>query len=419
MRPADKNGIWLRKSCPDHGKYFVKIWGDRISFEDWDKWEEPLTEMQADACVGDCRACTEKDHGQGVCCVILEVTKRCNMRCTYCFARGGEELLHPSYDELCAEIDDIAVKGDGPMLQLAGGEPTLRDDLPDLVWYAKKAGCQYAQANTNGIRIAEDESFVRKLAEAGLDIAFLQFDGLDDGIYRKLRGREFLEIKRKAIQNCGKYNIGVTLVPTIVRGINDQEIGKIVRFAAEMFPAVKAVHFQPVTYLGRYPKSETDHYTLDELMADICLQTGIPESAFLPSRCDHALCEFHSTFMVSTKRQLIPMSDRAQDTRRERTNAVKNRQYVAEHWSRSRAFADISSLQAPDPSLPLVSCEREEMEFDEFVRKMKTQTLKVSAMAFQDAMNIDLEKLYRCALRVYEDGRLLPFCAKYMTPWHE
>ena len=57
-----------------------------------------------------------------------------------------------------------------------------------------------------------------------------------------------------------------------------------------------------------------------------------------------------------------------------------------------------------------------DMDFDEFVRMMRTQTMKISAMAFQDAMNIDLERLYRCSLHVYENGRLLPFCSKYLTP---
>lgn len=419
-----EDGVYLVKECPEHGIYSTRVWKDRIDLEAWIVREDPLDAIQQDQCSGNCRSCNSV-HGQDSCCVILEVTGRCNLRCTYCFANGGARDAEPSYEELCAAISDIAVQGNGPLIQFAGGEPTLRDDLPELVRYAKEAGCRYTQINTNGIRLAEDAEYVGRLADAGLDIVFLQFDGCDDEIHRKLRGRDLLETKLLAVRNCDRYRIGVTLVPTVVRGVNDHELGNIVRKAAELFPAVRSVHFQPLTYLGRYPGAiSDDHFTLDELMADLCDQTGIPEESLLPSRCDHAMCEFHSTFMVSSRRQLIPMTDRAFDTRRERTPAARNRQYVAEHWSRdcsgSEEKTDAGQTACEfaeyDPGLPLVTHDSESMDFNEFTRRMRTHTLKISAMAFQDAMNIDLERLYRCSLHVYEDGKLLPFCAKYMTP---
>ena len=137
----------------------------------------------------------------------------------------------PGADELKASIDIITEKGGSPLLQLSGGEPTLRDDLPELVRYGKEKGCSYLQVNTNGIRIAEDEAFTEALADAGLDIVFLQFDGTDDDVYRKLRGRELFDIKKKAIENCSRHGLSVTLVPTVVRGINDDKLGSIVDFA--------------------------------------------------------------------------------------------------------------------------------------------------------------------------------------------
>ena len=176
----------------------------------------------------------------------------------------------PSVDSLKQDIDRIVQLAGDPLLQLSGGEPTLRDDLPELVRYAKEAGCSYTQVNTNGIRLAEDESYVAALANAGLDIVFLQFDGVSDEIYRALRGRDLLETKLRAIRNCDKYRIGVTLVPTVVPEVNDHVLGDVIRLAVELFPAVRSVHFQPVTYLGRYPgiQSTANHYTLDELMHD-------------------------------------------------------------------------------------------------------------------------------------------------------
>ncbi len=414
VRPGGSEGLWMVKTCGEHGEFRTKVWAGRINYEEWVSGEEPLTVSESGRCSGDCRTCEEGSHGQDTCCVILEVTRQCNLRCTYCFVHGGETEEQPSFDELRKAIDVIAEKGGGPLIQFSGGEPTLREDLPELVRYARQAGCRYTQINTNGIRLAEDEDYVRKLADAGLDIVFLQFDGTKDEIYRYLRGRELLDIKLQAIRNCDQYRIGVTLVPTIVSGINTRESGSIVRMAAELFPAVRAVHFQPVTYLGRYPQRTQGHYTLDELMADLCIQTGIPESAFLPSRCDHAMCEFHATFLVNSRGQLVPVSDRFQDMRRARTCAARNRQYVAEHWRRNDTER-AGNIAAGPAGLPLVCPEREEMDLDEFVHCMKTRTFKISAMAFQDAANIDLERLHRCSLHVYEEGRLLPFCGKYLT----
>ena len=424
------DGVFMKKTCPEHGSFRIRVWADRFDLEDWIKREDPLSNEEAAACGLNCTSCTA--HGQDTCCAILEVTNRCNLRCTYCFADGGRSVgseQDPSFEDLCGAIDAIAIQGGGPLIQLSGGEPTLRDDLPELVRYALRAGCQYTQINTNGIRLAEDEDYVKRLAEAGLDIVFLQFDGTDDSIYRKLRGTDLLETKLKAINNCCRYDIGVTLVPTVVRGVNDTDMGNVLRLAAEVFPAVKAVHFQPVTYQGRFPKSGIiDHYTLDELMADLCEQTGIPEKALLHSRCDHAMCEFHSTFMVCRNRQLLPMTDRDHDVRRQRTAAAGNRRYVAEHWRRGHNSCNLTDLREPlvdfeagmlripyKDSVPLVTSEKQDMDFDEFTRKMRTHTLKVSAMAFQDATNIDLERLYRCSLHIYQDGRLVPFCTKYLT----
>ena len=436
LKKSENGVIRQEKTCQEHGIFEIPVWNGRFDYAEWISREMPLSEEEAAHCDGDCRACNA--HGQGTCCVILEVTKACNLSCTVCFAHGGEARTMPSVDSLKQDIDRIVQLAGDPLLQLSGGEPTLRDDLPELVRYAKEAGCSYTQVNTNGIRLAEDESYVAALANAGLDIVFLQFDGVSDEIYRALRGRDLLETKLRAIRNCDKYRIGVTLVPTVVPEVNDHVLGDVIRLAVELFPAVRSVHFQPVTYLGRYPgiQSTANHYTLDELMQDLVDQTGIPESALLPSRCDHAACEFHATFIINGSGQMIPVSDRANDVRIARTSAANNRRYVAEHWRRGEEDA-VCKTERPtieeqtdavcravrpdrvEKPLPLLLGKKEDLDFDTFIRYMKTRTLKISGMAFQDASNLDLERLYRCSLHVYEGGKLLPFCGKYLTPMSE
>ena len=410
-----KTGIYITKTCQEHGYFSVPVWRDRVDFNSWVSREYPLTDDESQHCNGNCRGCNA--HTQGTCCVLLEVTSRCNLHCPFCFAEGGRDKSEPSLDELFHCIDDILSLADSPLLQLSGGEPTLRDDLPELVRYAKAKGCSYVQVNTNGLRLAEDKYFLDRLAVSGLDIVFLQFDGVNDEIYRTLRGKSLLDTKLAAIQNCDKYHIGVTLVPTVTAGINDKALGDIVNLAAELSPAVRGIHFQPVAFLGRFPSSEDDtrRFTLDELIEAVCSQTGIQEEAFIPSRCDHALCGFHAAFLRNNSGEFVPLTHRENDTQdRQRTTAEKNRQFIGSHWSRSDNHA---VQQSPNTKTFTVSSQLDNMDFDSFVQRIRSSTLTLSAMAFQDAMNLNLERLYRCSLHVYDNGKLLPFCAKYLTPF--
>ena len=246
---------------------------------------------------------------------------------------------------------------------------------------------------------------MRRLADAGLDIVFLQFDGTRDDIYESLRGGKLLEIKKEAIRVCGESRLGVTLVPTVVRGVNDENLGEIIALARALSPAVRGVHFQPVSYFGRYPGSpgEEDRYTLDALMADISRQANIPLSSFMPSRCDHPLCGFHASFLIMPGGGLRPLSSITHSSRM-RGCERDNREYVARHWRR-----------APEEPKPAAGFS-EEMDFDTFLYRLRHESLTLSAMAFQDAMNLNIERLHSCSLHVYDRGKIKPFCARYLTP---
>ena len=398
--------IVLQRECPVHGSFRVPVWEGRFDFEQWLLGAEALPAGSALRCPGNCGLCAE--HESESCCVLLEVTKHCNLRCRFCFANGGCVADDPPLDELKEAVRDIAVRCGQPLLQLSGGEPTLRDDLPVLVRFAKEAGIRYVQLNTNGLRLAREPDYARQLAEAGLDIVFLQFDGLRDEIYETLRGAALLEEKREAIRVCAELRVGVTLVPTVVPGVNDSELGAIVAFAREQAPGVRGVHFQPVSYFGRYPDRPGDEqrYTLDRLMADLSVQAGIPAESFMPSRCDHPLCGFHASFLIDPAGGLRPLSSITHSSRR-RGHARDNREYVAQHWRR-----------APDEMRPTGDF-AEEMDFDTFLYRLRHESLTLSAMVFQDAGNLNLERLHRCSLHVYDRGKVVPFCARYLSPMAE
>ncbi|MBO5504693.1 MAG: radical SAM protein [Lachnospiraceae bacterium] len=397
--------VYLKKSCPEHGSFRTLVWQGLVDPELWTVSSEPLSSGKGLSCPGNCGICGE--HEMGTCCALLEVTQRCNLRCRFCFADGGSGSKDPDVDEVKEMIRDIVRQCGDPLLQLSGGEPTLRDDLPELVRFAKEAGCSYVQINTNGIRLAEDPAYVQRLKEAGLDIVFLQFDGTREEIYEKLRGRRLLETKLAAIRTCAACGLGVTLVPTVVPGVNDDDLGALVRLAVSLSPDVKGIHFQPVSYFGRIPAEEIpeERYTLDRLMADLSDQAGIAMDSFMPSRCDHPLCGFHADFLISPSGSLKALSSITHSSS-SRGTARDNREYVARHWIRQE-----------EQAVPLQTASMDDdMDFDTFLYRLKHNRLTLSSMAFQDAMNLNIERLHRCTLHVYDNGKIMPFCAKYLTP---
>jgi uncharacterized radical SAM superfamily Fe-S cluster-containing enzyme len=433
VRRGDK--IYLEKTCSECGSFSTLIWSGKLDIDKWRRGEPEIKPGENENCPSACGICPE--HHQGTCCVLLEVTKRCNLGCPFCFAKGEASGADRDIADIKKDLSFIASKGAG-LVQLSGGEPTLRDDLPEIVAAAHEAGIRYVQLNTNGIRLAEDESYVEALAAAGLSFVFMQFDGTRDKINEWLRGRPLLDIKKKAIEVCDKYHIGVTLVPMLVPGINEDNIGDILRFAANRSPAVRGVHFQPVSFFGRTPKvpKEADRFTLDMLIDAVYEQSYglVPEGTLLPSRCDHPLCGFHGDYIVREDRTLYPLHREQGDCCGVAT-AEQNREFVARRWLRRDEESkpccpdceDDESVEEDDPPAEphaehepcgggTCSCgEKEEsMSLDEFADRVKSHGFTVTAMAFQDKWNLDLERLRRCSLHVCDGERLVPFCAYYI-----
>jgi uncharacterized radical SAM superfamily Fe-S cluster-containing enzyme len=405
----EEDNVFLEKTCADHGSFKTILWREEswLPMESWRKGIPQLPEDSKAQCPDACGIC--EDHLQETCCVLMEVTNRCNLRCSFCFAEDAIQE-DPSAETVKNWLADLSWAGHS-FIHFSGGEPTLRDDLPEISSYAKELGIRYLQLNTNGIRLAEDPAYVEALAEAGISFAFMQFDGTTDKIYTKLRGKPLLDVKIRAIENCDRFNIGVALVCTVVPGVNDRNVGELISFAASRSPAVRGVHFQPVSYFGHYPKIPTDdmRLTLPELLKKIQEQTNgeISLEHFQPSHCDHPMCGFHGNFVVMPDR-LLPL------TRREEADeepccccaprvspAERSRNFVGRRWER------VSSCCADDSQDNLDS-------FDGFLGRFLSHSFTITSMAFQDCYNIDIERLRRCSMHVYANGRTIPFCARYI-----
>jgi len=426
--------VFLVKECPDHGSFKTVLWRGKPSMSEWQRPKGPVhpdisyTQIER-GCPFDCGLCNA--HEQLPCSVLIEVTDRCNLHCPVCFADSGvREIEDPSLERL-SWLLERAMAAAGPCnLQLSGGEPTLRDDLPDIIGLARGIGFSFIQVNTNGLRLSKDKDYAVRLKEAGLSSVFLQFDGTDDTIYRALRGRGLLDNKLPAVRNCGEVGLGVILVPTLIKGVNTGNVGDIVRQALAMSPTVRGVHFQPVSYFGRFPVSYGDEgrFTLPELMSAIEDQTAglMNLNDFSPPGCEHSHCSFHATYMHTSDGgiRLIGAAggDNCCPLDLSAGGVNKTVDTVSTRWrlpSNTSPLSDCSSLSGeraccgrPQP----FARDEGDMDLDLFLREIASRSFTISAMAFQDAENLDLERLRGCCISVVsQDGMLVPFCAYNLT----
>jgi uncharacterized radical SAM superfamily Fe-S cluster-containing enzyme len=284
-RRVEEDGcVFLEKSCPEHGDSGrVLLWNNSPrSYNEWSRTESrqaggELGVISAESgarCPYECGLCPH--HAQSTCTAIIEVSHQCNLRCAFCFASSGTSSDPDPEIGRITQMLEFLLDQSGPCpIQLSGGEPTLRDDLPHIVALARKMGFDHIQINTNGIRLAQDVDYGRALRDAGATVFFLQFDGISEDVYARIRGTCLLPLKIKAIERCAELNIGVILVPTLVKGINDGQIGSMIQFAKDWIPTVKGIHFQPVTYLGRYPNPprNEDRVLIPDILAAIEDQT--------------------------------------------------------------------------------------------------------------------------------------------------
>ncbi len=485
--PASKvcreDGIYLVKTCPRHGTYEALIWeGSVESYEAWGADLQPADEI-ADArkaekgCPYDCGLC--EAHERRGCCVLLEVTGRCNLCCPVCFAGAGEAGSRDvPMEELERRMDYLMAHGGPFNLQISGGEPTVRNDLPEIIRMGKEKGFTFFQLNTNGLRLAEEPGYAETLKEAGLSCVFLQFDGVDDAVYEVLRDRALWRKKQAAIDACERAGLGVILVPVVTPGVNEDQVGKILSYAVSRMPVVRGVHFQPISYFGRCLKAQGSYrITIPRLLSLMEEQTKgqMRASHFTGGNATNPYCTFQANYLLQDDGSMQPM---LHGTARAYATSEQAREFVARQWTGPETEEPAGSCccgveteeaagtcccgaEAEEPAgscccgaeadEPAGSCccgaETEEAagscccgeeaepasggcccgedtaqmqldtsSLDEFLRRLHNHTFAVSGMLFQDACNLDLERLRRCYI-LETDSRygMVPFCAYNMT----
>jgi hypothetical protein len=400
-RVIEDNVVYLCKSCPEHGPFKTVIWRGLPSYQAWGETALRLAAPPAacDAaaagqCPFNCALCA--GHLQHAGAVELEVTERCNLSCPVCCSAAGAHpgsnpSPHLNPDPSLAQIDawcrTLLAAGGTFAIHLSGGEPTVRHDLPEMIQRVRALGFNYVQLNTNGVRLALEKEYASELKEAGLSCVSLQFDGVTEEVFEAIRGRHLLETKLAAIQNCAEQQLDVVLVPTLIPGVNTGQIGDILRTATALSPTVRAVHFQPISYMGRYPglPQNADRITLPEIMQLIEQQTAgqFAAASFRPASAENPYCAFHARFWLQPGDGVIPTARPANQA------CCRPAQPTP---------LDAFSSQQGTPS------------------SQQKQAFCISAMAFQDAWNLDLEHLEKCFLHALSPNReLVPLCSYRLT----
>ncbi len=414
---AEDDVVYIVKTCPEHGSWKVKIWNGvehykyLYEFAAVPKTPEKFAVPQIKDCPHDCGLCNQ--HMQHSCLNVVEVTNHCNLNCPICFAtaNGCGYDYHPDMETIRGMFKTVVDYVKSPRcIQLSGGEPTVRDDLPEIVRMAKEMGIEHVEVNTNAVRIAKDIEYLRALKEAGVDDFYMQFDGTKDDIYLQTRGKSLFELKEQAIANCAEVGIGITLVVTVSPNINLDHVGEIIKYAATKVPTVKGVHFQPISYFGRYPvdPENNDRVTIPELAQAIEKQTKgmLKADNFIPTSCSNVHCDMKSLSVVLPDHSLFPLTTMALGSPKKTDDvADKTRGEVSQFWR----FIE-NSMDGEDEN------RSDDGSWRTFVSRAKTHYLTVSAMAFQDVWTGETDRWERCCIHVVTlDGRLIPFCLFNVT----
>jgi uncharacterized radical SAM superfamily Fe-S cluster-containing enzyme len=282
---VEENGqILMKKDCPEHGHFEDVMSTDPAFFRRLESLYPGRDFVIPNDGLHEHGTSSIK-YGRGAV-LTIDLTNRCNMMCNPCFMDANQVgYVHELEWEDIQKLLDVAVSIKPRRqlsVQFSGGEPTISPYFLQAVRYARQVGYFSVQAATNGIRFAQEEGFAREAAEAGLRFVYLQFDGVGNEANEHRKVGNLFDVKQRAIDNLHRAGVDITLVTTIVKTVNDHQVGDILKFAIDNIDKINTVSFQPVSFTGRDEEIDDatrgkQRYTLSQLAHDAKKQAGIGE----------------------------------------------------------------------------------------------------------------------------------------------
>ena len=452
----------MKKTCEEHGNFEDVYWSDVDMYLKAEKWaydgkgvDNPKI-IDAKVCPYECGLCNL--HLSHTCLALIDLTNRCNLQCPICFANANTAgyVYEPSLDEIVRMMKNL--RDERPIsckaIQFSGGEPTIYPQFFEAIKKAQELGFVQIQVATNGLKMV-DFSFCQKMRDAGTNTIYLQFDGLREEDYISTRGRHLLNLKLAAIENCRNVKpkpLSTVLVPTILKTVNNDQVGEIVRFAVRNSDVVRGVNFQPVSFTGRIDEKqlEKQRYTIPDLVSDLEKQTDflkkddffpvsvvVPVSNLISVLSDRKEITFtahphcgYATFVYIHDGKVTPIP-RFVDVeglfQRMEELAVKAKKYrffikIAKKLKKKgdlqkifdKYFKEFINKNKMPEGIDIVEI-LSDVAFEKdkkSVGKFTWKTLMIGAMHFQDAYNYDIERVKRCVIHyATPDDRIIPFCA--------
>lgn len=449
----EKNKIWIEKRCNKHGKFKELYFSDSKIYKKFKKYrylvrkvKNPNTKF-TNNCPFNCGLCN--NHKSTTCLANIAITNVCDLRCWYCFyyAKEGDKVYEPSLEQIREMLKIGRLEKPVPpnAIQLTGGNPELRDDLLEIVKICKEEGYDHIQLNTQGTyKLWKDVRFIKKLRGAGLNTIYLSFDGVS----KQTNPKNHWEVPY-IFNNCRKANMkSIVLVPTIIKGINNHEIGAIVNFALNNLDIVRGIDFQPVSLVGRMPRNEREkqRITIPDVIKNLEEQSNgiITKEDFYPipvvapitkfvevltekpryALSSHFACGA-ATYIFLDNNKPIPITrffdvegffeyldEKADELKRGKRKKI----VLSKIIFNLKRFID--NKKQPK-NLNLIR-----MLFNALVKnnyqalsKFHKKSLFIGMMHFMDLYNYDIERVQRCVIHyLMPDKRIIPFCTFNVLP---
>jgi uncharacterized radical SAM superfamily Fe-S cluster-containing enzyme len=414
------NKVYMRKRCPEHGLFEGLVYGDAMAYTANARFNKPgtiplqfATEIMH-GCPHDCGLCP--DHQQHTCLGIIEVNSACNMDCPLCFAEAG-----PGFNLTLEEVENIldhlvASEGRPEVVQFSGGEPTIHPQIIDMIKAAKKRNIRHVMINTNGKRIADDDTFVEEMRALRPSIYF-QFDGFEKETYRILRGEpDILPQKLRALDRLHDIGAGVVLVAAIDRFVNLHEVGHIISFAIQ-HPAIRGVNLQPAFQSGRHGEHDPmQRLTIPDVLKALEEQTTgmFATTDFVPVPCCFPNCNSVTYAIIDGDNVLpLPRMLNVEDyldyiTNRVVPDLTEDIKAALEGlWSSSVVPGSDTFTQQF-----ALSCAACGLSGDTDLTAFANNIFMIMLQDFMDPWTFNQKNLMKCCKEILlPDGKQIPFCA--------
>jgi len=408
--------VFMIKHCPHHGMEKVLIATDINYYKNTRNYnkpsEAPLKTNTSThyGCPYDCGLC--KDHEQHSCLSVIEVTDRCNLTCPTCYAMSSPHYgRHRTLEEI-EQMLDIIVENEGQpdVVQLSGGEPTIHPQFFEILDIAKRKPIRHLMINTNGVRIAKDKEFTARLATYMPDFeVYLQFDSFKPEALERMRGKDLTDVRKQALENLNEVNLSTTLVVTLQRGVNEDEMGAIVDYALKQ-RCVRGVTFQPVQVAGRTDGFDpaTDRITLTEVRQRILEQSPIwNDHDIIPVPCNPDALAM--AYALKIDGQVYPLTRYVDPAilLNNSKNTIVYEQDERLHQHILKIFSTGISTDAAVNDMQSLLCCLPQVQAPGLDY---TNLFRIVIMRFLDAYDFDVRAIKKsCVHIVHKDGRIIPF----------